>query len=94
MASCMRHRSEWSGHARQPEAELGDGREHVQLGPERARRKARPFDKRPQLGPGKVGVDPAAAAIGVDNGVLTADDSGVPQNAVGDELWVLDKLVA
>ena len=65
MASCMRHRSEWSGHARQPEAELGDGREHVQLGPERRRREASAFDKRAQLGPGKVGVNPAAEAVSV-----------------------------
>ena len=48
------------------------------------------FDKRPQLGPGKVGVGPAAeAAIRAGNYVLTADDRGVPQNAVCDELRVL-----
>ena len=53
----------------------------------------RPFDKRAQLGPGKIGVDAAAeAAIRAGNNVLTADDRRVPQDAVGDELRVLDKV--
>src|SRR6516162_1581992 len=92
-ASSMRHRSGWSRHARQPEAELGSVDEHIQLRPEGSRRKAGPFDKRAQLGPGKVGVDPAAeAAIRAGNDVLTADDCGVAQNAVGDERRVLDKV--
>ena len=38
-------------------------------------------------------MDPAAeAAIGAGNDVLTADDCGIPQNAVGNELRVLDKV--
>src|SRR6516225_133268 len=61
--------------------------------PEGRRREAGAFDKRPQLGPGKAGVDPAAeAAIGAGNYVLTADDRRVAQDAVGDELRVLDKV--
>ena|SRR6516165_3429079 len=77
-ASCMRHRSEWSKHARQPEAELASVHEHVQRGPERRRREASPFDNRPQLSPGKVDVDPAAeAAIRAGNDVLAADDRGI-----------------
>jgi hypothetical protein len=39
-ASCMRHRPR---HTRQPEPELGDGHEHVQLGQEGLRRKANTF---------------------------------------------------
>jgi hypothetical protein len=57
------------------------------------RRKAGAFDKRAQFGPDQVSVDPAvAAAIGAGYDVLTADDRGGPQNAVGDELRVLDKV--
>ena len=38
-------------------------------------------------------MDPAAeAAIGAGNDVLTADDRGVAQDAVGDELRVFDKV--
>jgi hypothetical protein len=51
------------------------------------------FDKHAQLGPGKVGMDPAAeAAIRAGNDVFAADDHRLPQNAVGDELRVFDKV--
>ena len=42
---------------------------------------------------GEVGVDAAAeAAIGADDDVLAAADRGVAQDAVGDQLRVLDKV--
>jgi hypothetical protein len=57
------------------------------------RRQAGASDKRAQLGPSKVGVDPAAeAAIRGGNDVFAADDRRVAQDAVGDELRMLDKV--
>jgi hypothetical protein len=43
------------------------------------------------LGPGKVGLDPAAeATIRASNDVFAANDRRVAQNAVGNELRVLN----
>ena len=72
---------------------LVDGHEHVRLSPEGLRRKAGAFDKRAQLGPGKIGMDPAAkSAIRVSNDVFAAYDRGIAKDAVGDELRVFDKV--
>jgi len=61
--------------------------------PERRRRKASAFDKRAQLGPGEVGVDPAAeAAIRTGNNVLAAGNRSVAQDSISDELRVFDKV--
>ena len=44
-----------------------------------------------ELGPGDLGVDPAAeAAIGRGDDAFAADDVGKAQDAVGDQLGVLD----
>src|SRR6516165_9875972 len=61
--------------------------------PEGRRRKAGAFHKRAQLGPGKVGVNPAAeAAIRTGNNVLAAGNRSVAQDSVSDELRVFDEV--
>src|SRR5580692_12421701 len=51
------------------------------------------FGEAAQFGPGEVGMDPAAeAAIGDGDDVLAAADLGIAQDAVGDELRVLDEV--
>ena len=65
----------------------------AELRPEGLRGEAGAFGEGAELGPGEVGVDAAAeAAIGTGNDVLAADDLGVAQDAVGDELRVLDEV--
>src|ERR1700751_4512680 len=63
------------------------------LSPKLLRGEAGAFGKAAQFGPGEVGMDPAAeAAIGAGDDVLAADDLGVAQDAVGDQLRVLDEV--
>ena len=63
------------------------------LSPELLRGEAGAFGEAAQFGPGEVGMDPAAeAAIGAGDDVLAADDLGIAQDAVGDELRVLDEV--
>jgi hypothetical protein len=51
------------------------------------------FGEAAQFGPGEVRMDPAAeAAIGAGDDVLATDDLGIAQDAVGDELRVLDEV--
>ena len=65
----------------------------ARLEPEGFRCEAGAFGERAQLGPGEVGMNPAAeAAIGAGDDVLAADDLGIAQDAVGDELRVLDEV--
>src|SRR5262249_125897 len=50
-------------------------------------------DQRAQLGPGEVGVNPAAeAAIGAGNDILATDDRGIAKDSIGDQLRVLDQV--
>jgi hypothetical protein len=64
-----------------------------QLRLEGRRQKAGTFDKRAQLGPREVGVDPPAkAAIRASNDVLAAVNRGVPKDAAGDGCRVFDKV--
>ena len=63
------------------------------LSPELLRGEAGAFGEAAQFGPGEVGMDPAAeAAIGAGDDVLAADDLGIAQDAIGDELRVLDEV--
>src|ERR1700724_2806120 len=63
------------------------------LSPQLLRGEAAAFGEAAQFGPGEVGMDPAAeAAIGAGDDVLAADDLGIAQDAVGDELRVLDQV--
>src|ERR1700736_3206687 len=63
------------------------------LSPKLLRGEAGAFGEAAQFGPGEVGMDPAAeAAIGAGDDVLAADDLGIAQDAVGDELRVLDEV--
>src|ERR1700719_3835674 len=76
-----------------PDGSKGMLRARTGLSPELLRGEAGAFGEAAQFGPGEVGMDPAAeAAIGAGDDILAADHLGIAQDAIGDEVRVVDEV--